>query len=160
MAQARASRAFQTRAGPPRARAQPRRCRRRLRSARRLRDDSATRGRHDLLERPHRSRRWIMVITERPSRLRRALVFGAPIASAALLLLALGRSAGAQDGPPVLGVGNVVAEFDWTTESFGVFRALSESRPAIGGQAANVVIVDHPGDAPYAVTGRVGGRIE
>lgn len=89
---------------------------------------------------------------------RRALVVVAPAAACAALVVSLVRGARA-DAPPTLGVGSIVSEFDATTESFNVYRALRAAPPSIGGRAANVVVVDAVADADYVVTGAVEGEV-
>lgn len=75
--------------------------------------------------------------------------------------LVVGHVRGAHaDGQSTLGVGNVVSTFDATTESFNVFRLLQARPPLVAGVAPRVVLVDHPAEADFAVTGTLGGQVQ
>lgn len=90
---------------------------------------------------------------------RRALVVSSCLATG-LLVVASIRVARAQPGPPTLGVGSIVSTSDSTSETFVVFRALNGAPPNVRGTVARVTIVDHPGEADYAITGKVTGAVE
>jgi hypothetical protein len=54
----------------------------------------------------------------------------------------------------------VISDIDFTTESFTVQRFLRTQGVTIAGLRPEVVLVDHPGEAEFAVTGEVEGKIE
>jgi len=89
---------------------------------------------------------------------RRIAAILGPSVATTVLVGALVRRAHASE-PPVLGVGAIVSQFDATTESFNVYSALRAAPPTVRGAAPSVVLVDHPAETEFAVTGTVTGEV-
>jgi hypothetical protein len=80
------------------------------------------------------------------------------LVATATVVLCDRHSASASDPDHTLGIGNIVATFDRTTESFAVYRAL-RGQLAVDGRPFDVQLVDQPRDAPFSISGHMDGSI-
>ena len=73
-------------------------------------------------------------------------------------ILMITRVALAEKAPArTLGIASVLDELDRTSESFSLYRYLSAHPPSFRGRKLRVILVDHPAEADFSISGSIDG---